>query len=302
MQASINNLHHRFQIYGRNAREWMRKCAMLLPDIERERVWEKKGFESIYVYAAKLAGMSRESVNDALRVLRATEGMTEIRNVIEQRGINIIKPILTTLTSDNQAFWAEKAMTMSQHTLEVYRKERTAQDNEPTGRRASSETSEFPYQKAIAKTIIPMDLDPDIAAQLTKLKGTGDWTTLMQELLAAREAILEQACPDSKTTDSRHIPTNIQKFIIQRSRGICEFPACTRTYTILHHTQRFALEKTHDPSCIIALCTAHERIVHQGLIENENQEPRYWIIRKHPDTQNPNYAIDQLVMKYRRPG
>ena len=302
MQTSINNLHHRFQAYGRNAREWMRKCAMLLPDIERERVWEKKGFESIYVYAAKLAGMSRESVNDALRVLRATEGMTEIRNVIEQRGVNIIKPILTALTVDNQAFWAEKAMTMSQHTLEVYRKERTAQDNKLTGRRASSETSEFPHQQAIAKAIIPMDLDPEVAAQLEKLKGTGDWNGLMKEFLEMREAMLEQACPESKTTDSRHIPTAIQKFIIQRSRGICEFPKCTRTYTILHHTQRFALEKTHDPNRIIALCTSHERIVHQGLVENEEKQPSEWRVRQHPDTQNPTYAIDQLVMKYRRPG
>ena len=52
-------LHARFVNYGRNAREWTRKCVILLPEIERERVWEKKGFESIYVYAAKLAGMSR---------------------------------------------------------------------------------------------------------------------------------------------------------------------------------------------------------------------------------------------------
>ncbi len=296
MEKHIQQLHEQFQTYGRNAREWMRKCELLLPAIERERVWEKKGFGSIHEYAGKLAGMSRDRVNDVLRAMHKAESMPDIMQIIEERGVNVIRPIIALLNQDNQSFWADKARQMGKTTLEAYVREVRS------GCTSTSKNDDFPDQKAITKTIIPMDLDPDVATQLTKLKGTGDWNGLMKEFLERREAMLEQVCPESKTTDSRHIPTAIQKFIIQRSRGICEFPKCTRTYTILHHTQRFALEKTHDPTRITALCTSHERIVHQGLVENEEKQPSEWRVRQHPDTQNPTYAIDQLVMKYRRPG
>ena len=64
-----NIVHGQFIEYGRNAKEWLRKCALLLPEIEKHRIWEKRGFSSISEYAAKLAGMSRLSVDEALRVL-----------------------------------------------------------------------------------------------------------------------------------------------------------------------------------------------------------------------------------------
>ncbi|MBD3330996.1 hypothetical protein GF354_05745 [Candidatus Peregrinibacteria bacterium] len=37
-------LHEAFVGCGRNAKEWMRKCELMLPKIESERIWRKKGF------------------------------------------------------------------------------------------------------------------------------------------------------------------------------------------------------------------------------------------------------------------
>ena len=59
-------IHEKFKDFGRNAKEWMRKCVLLLPEIERLKIWEKKGFGSIFEYAAKIAGMSREKVTKGL--------------------------------------------------------------------------------------------------------------------------------------------------------------------------------------------------------------------------------------------
>ena len=67
-------LHKQFVEYGKNAREWMRKCELLLPEIERKKIWKRKNFLSIYEYAAKLAGMSKHKVDDSLRILRKIEG------------------------------------------------------------------------------------------------------------------------------------------------------------------------------------------------------------------------------------
>ncbi|MFA6550124.1 MAG: hypothetical protein WCT36_02095, partial [Candidatus Gracilibacteria bacterium] len=52
------DLHEKFIFYGKNAKEWMQKCVLFLPEINRLRIWEKKGFKNIYEYARILAGMS----------------------------------------------------------------------------------------------------------------------------------------------------------------------------------------------------------------------------------------------------
>lgn len=302
MEKSVQNLHFRFQMYGRNAREWTRKCALLLPEIVRERVWEKKGFDSVYTYARVLAGMGREAVNDALRILGKVEGMSAIRQVIEEKGINSVKPIMTILNETNQEFLAEKARVMSKNTLEMYVRELKNQTDVAvrSGLPRTSENVEFPYKQAIVKTTLTLDLDPEVARKLEKLKGKdGDWNTLMMEFLELREKIVAQEKPEEKVTESRHIPAAIERYVIDRARGICEFRACAKKYEILHHIQRFALERVHDPSRIVALCKPHERMVHLGLIEDEKIRPMEWKIVEEADESDPKYVIDRMVQRYR---
>lgn len=76
--------------YGASAKEWMRKCVLLLPEIEKHRIWENKNFGSIYEYAAKLAGMSRNAVDDALRILRKIEDKPALQKVVEIKGLNAV--------------------------------------------------------------------------------------------------------------------------------------------------------------------------------------------------------------------
>lgn len=308
MKKEHIELHQKFVKYGTNAKEWIRKCALLLPQIERERIWEQKGFESIYVYAAKLAGMGRDQVNDALRILEKTKDMPAIQKVIEAKGLNIIKPLVTILTAENETFWAEKAQTMSKNTLEMYVREMKKQtdlnlDNEIDKNQVGLfETKNEGFglpRKEFDKRMIMMQLDPETADQLEKLKGEGDWNDLMKEFLQLRAEKLEQEKPETVETESRHIPAKIRKHVLARSKGLCEFPNCTKPYEILHHTDRFSLKKAHDPHHIIALCKAHERIVHQGLVEDESLPAKDWKILKHANQENPKFVVDQLVQKYR---
>jgi hypothetical protein len=194
----------------------------MLPEIDRERVWEKKGFGSLSEYAGKLSGMSRETVSEGLRVLRLVEGMPDIMEVVKQRGINCVKPIATLLTPENQKFWAEKARNMSKNTLELYVREMKSQHDPMISEEMwlsflqddrlprKAETLDYSYQKAIkigshgcagrevgtvtaTVTTLTLELEPEVASTLTKLKGRdGDWNTLMKELLTMREQMLEQ--------------------------------------------------------------------------------------------------------------
>ncbi len=306
----VNELHQKFRYYGRNALHWKRKCILILPEIEKERVWEQKGFGSIHEYASRLAGISRSCVDDALRIIHAVEDKPELMQVIEKFGVNAVRPVATIATSETAQFWAEKAATMSKNTLETYVREVRTQDQSwqntyPTGEdrhlvnQPLFEAEQLRPSTRLAK-LIPMELDLEIAAELEKLKSDGDWSTLMKELLNARKQLLELQKPKPVNTTSRHIPAKIQKYIIQRSKGRCEFPRCNKKYNILHHTQRFALEASHDPDLIVALCAAHERLAHMSLIDHEEQAPECWEIREHTDTTSEKFVVDQIVMKYRK--
>ncbi len=277
-------LHEKFVEYGSNAKEWMRKCVLLLPEIDRERIWKKKGFGSIYEYAGKLAGMSRYTVNEALRVLKKVEDKPDLQKVIEEKGINCVKPIVTIATLETQEFWAEKARTMSKSEVETYTREWRKQDGLP----------EKPE-----KIKIEMELEPEIAQQLENLKGSDDWNNLMKEFLEMRKKQLEQEKPEKVETQSRHIPAKIEKYVLKRSRETCEYPGCRKPYEILHHTCRFALYQEYDPDTIFALCKGHERLFHQGLIENEHKPPGFWKIREKPDKTDPKFKIDLKVMSFR---
>jgi len=93
----MKNTHEKFVEYGRNARHWMNRCKMLLLDLDRERVWEKQGFSSLYEYCAKLAGMSEGVVDRSLWVLRAIENKDLLMKLARERGLNAIRPVVTVL-------------------------------------------------------------------------------------------------------------------------------------------------------------------------------------------------------------
>lgn len=277
----MKDIHEQFVFYGKKAREWMRKCELLLPEIERRRIWKKRGYKSVYEYAAKLAGMSTRKVDDCLWILRKIEDKPAILKVAEEKGLNSVRPIATLATQENEKFWAEKARLMSQQTLRSYSKEFRVNPKAQPG-----------------KVAIQMELDPKIADKLRKIKGDGDWNSLMEEFLKLREGKLEKEKPEPVETDSRHIPNKIKKYVLELTNHKCAYPNCNKDAEHFHHTNRFALDKKHDPDTIVPLCKNHHSLAHLGLIENEEKRPDFWHAKLQPDTTSPKYKIDELIMEY----
>lgn len=298
MKTEHTLLHQKFQEYGKNAKEWMRKCVLLLPEIEKNRIWEQKNFGSIYEYAAKLAGMGRHTVDDALRILRRIQDKPELQKVVALKGLNAVRPVAAIATPETEKFWAVKAKQMSKHTLESYVQEYVHEQNFRTGTENSPENHQ---QQAIDKKLLVMELEPEIADQLEKLKGQETWNELMKQFLKIRKEKVEEQKPAAVETESRHIPNAIQRFVEVRDNGQCAYPRCKKPITIDHHVDRFALKNVHDPSRIYGLCKEHERLMHLGIIENEHLPPENWKIRTAPDPTLPKFEIDQIVAKFRTP-
>ncbi len=282
MKNYKKTLHERFSNYGANAKLWMRKCELLLPEIERARVWEEEGFGSIYEYAAKLAGMSKEKVRDSLRILRKIEDKPGLMKVAREKGLRAIRPVATIAEKEDDKFWADKAENMSVNTLETF-------------------VREIRHEKSgHMTTLIEMDLDPEIAEELKKIKGQNNWNELMKQLLEIREKQLEQEIPETKKTTARHIPSKISRYAKAKTNGTCCFPGCLKKADVLHHTDRFALSKEHNPNKIRPLCKAHHDLAHRGLIQNEDLPPQYWKIQKQPDKTDMKFMIDQKVINYKK--
>lgn len=333
-------IHQQFADYGRNAKEWIKKCQMLLPEIDKQKIWKKKGFSSIYVYAYQLAGMNENQVNESLRVLHRIGDKPALMKIFKEKGLQRVRPVAAIATIETQEFWAEKAKIMPKNSLEAYvqnyrreflPREETQSANSQIDANVSTcanpqnppfelqSATTLPHHLPSSQVTLAMQLDPKLADKLKKLKGQGDWNELMQKFIAMYEKEIEENKPKivevrakqlqathntasaSRPTGSRTIPAAIKHHVLAKTNSTCAFPGCTKPYEILHHTDRFAMYYTHDPNHIIPLCKAHERLAHLGLIENENQSPENWKIRTKPDYDDPKYEIDRVVEKYRQP-
>lgn len=321
MKSEHKILHKKFQDYGKNAREWMLKCILMLPEIDDHRILEQKGFKSLTHYAAKLSGMGKHTVYDGLRILRGTVDMPNICKVIEKKGINIIKPILKLLTIENEKSWAEMAMKMSRHVLETY-----VRDLSRTG---PTKNLEIPQEKAMhifendsfvsseiapkipcemfansvteipTKQTVGMELSPEILKKLTKLKGRGGWDELFTQLLEEREEQLKKEKPAAVRSESRYIPIAILRYLLKRTNGTCAFPHCNNTFDDVHHTLRFSQYKMHDPDHMEILCEAHHSLAHFGLIDGEECAAENWRVLLEADTGAEKFEVDRLVARYR---
>ena len=284
-----NRIHEQFTEYGRNAKEWLRKCQMLLPLVVKYEVWKKKGFLSIYEYAAKLAGMSHSGVDETLWVMRKIEDKPALMAVVERKGIQSVKPVANIATLETQEYWAQNAMKMPQKVLRTFVRE----GRSDSWVAPSSQPDELD---------VTVRLKPDLARRLEQLKKHADFEEHFGRLLAALEKRLEGTSPEPVKTASRPVPAAISRFVYARTSWLCAFPKCLKRATSLHHTQRWALEKVHDPSRLHAVCTEHERLAHRGLIENEEGPPHTWRIRREPDRNDAKFYIDTLVSLYRPSG
>ena len=292
-------LHMRFSEYGGNAKEWLRKCALMLPEIERRKIWKKKGCTCIYEYAAKLAGMSKHQVRESLRVLRNIEDKPALRRVVEEKGINAVRPIAAIATVENQEFWAEKAGKLTVRELEIYAGDKKRELNEQNNRYESHHV----VTAQPVKVTVTMELDSETANQLKKMQAnSGDWEEVMKKLLKIRKEQLEQQKPEPVQTETRSIPKKIEKFVEERDSGTCVVPGCMEPCQELHHTEGFAKTKTHDPDTIRSVCKGHHDLSHRGLIQNEHKPPQYWRLLEESDGQSSRFGLDRLVGQHRNFG
>jgi hypothetical protein len=118
--------------YGASALLWRRKFTGLLPEVSRRRLYERKGFSSIFEFAFKLCGLSADQVSLALNLEKRFEKMPVLKKMLEdgEVSINKLTRIASIATVENQEELAEKVKILPKSALEVFvRDEKFAMGN-----------------------------------------------------------------------------------------------------------------------------------------------------------------------------
>lgn len=275
---NIDELHEKFQEYGKNAQMWKRQCQLLLPEIDRHKVWKQKRFNSIYEYASKLAGLSQHAVDDALRIIRKIEEMPELMEVAKEFGLNRVRPVVSIATAENQKFLAARAREMSKHTLQTY------------------VNAQHQKSRPGTKKILEVKIDEKLFEKYQSSKIEVDWEKIIKIHLKIEDKLQKLSPPPTINSYIHSPPKRIKKFILKRaslksqikrlyndikqSGILCEFPGCCNQYDEMHHVERFAKHHRHNPNKIYCLCKSHHNLAHQNLITNENLEIQHWKIQR----------------------
>lgn len=283
--------------FGRRALEAKRKFGGLLPEVLRRRLYEKKGFGSIYEFAAKLSGMSRDQVDDVLRLDRRFEDKPILRRALVSGEIspNKLIRIASIATVENQSELFEAVKKYSRRAMDIFVKDYRAAGETKIGTGSSAENGQqdglFKANNELnslsgqtfepdMKTFAPVSFDyeivsklsPEVKNKIKEMMDKGlDINKELMEFFEERENKIlheklqiahEEAAKTKKEKPSRHIPAKIKKIIKKQYGEKCANPDCKNTAENLHHTRRFAITKSHDPRFLQPLCKAHHEIKH----------------------------------------
>jgi len=259
--------------YGRASLEARRKFTGLLPEVFKRGLYKKKGFSSIYEFAARLAGVSREQVNLALRLERKFEDKPVLKKALLEGEISINKltKVASIATEENQEELFEKTKIFSTRAIEAFVKDVKTQNADGLIK---------PLFEAKSLHVQTLKLDEDVENALIEMQEKGiDVNEFLRDVLRKRKEeikqqkegiaaeqykkLVEQGQQGEGGEPTRYLQVKIKKLLKAEYGTKCSFPGCRRPSKTLHHTQRFALANVHDPHFIAPLCHAHHEIAHK---------------------------------------
>lgn len=308
-----SELYQKCQEIGGLCRKYRNQFLGMLPEVMARKLFLKHGMSSIYEFAAKLACVSRDTVNEVLRIHQhlETAPLLQKKLVTGEIGYTKLRAVATIVKPETQKLWLEKVECMSKPTLEVYVQELKQQQGHivTSGQMRllpGKESDVVPFSVKIkSQTLAKMRVMKERLEK--KLKKPMNWDEAFEEIIKILDEDARRRrrkiTLDKHVAAKRYIPAHIRHEVEDHKSGICDFPSCTKPGQIFHHLNRFALDARHESKTIVHLCKAHEQIAHQSLIGGETGALRDWKVLMNPEITDHESAarhfIDQLVQQYR---
>lgn len=259
MKITNEKLYELCKKYGSAARLWRQKFIGLLPEVNHRRLYEEKGFSSIFEFAAKLCGLSIEQVRLALNLEKRFEDKPILKRMLEngEASINKLTRIVSIATPENEEELAAKIKVLPTSALNTLVRDE---------KRNGSPKALF-EDKGLYVHALNFEIDNDITEELNELHSKSiDVNELLREMLKRRRKEIaetkEKLSENIEPTKSRYIPIKIKKILHKEYGEKCSIAACQKPTKIIHHTQKFSLSQNHDPRFLAPLCSDHHVIAH----------------------------------------
>ncbi len=259
------------KFYGEQAKKWRYKFTGLLPEVYKRKLYEKKGFHSIFEFAKKLAGLSEEQVRRVLNLEKKFKKTPLLKNLLikGEVSVNKLARVASIATKENEKILVEQVKILPQSALEILvRDERNAIKNDASTQDGNDLQTTFFEEKSVRPhNREELKFSEEVKQKLFELQQKGiDVNELILEILKKRELEIvqekEQISTKLTQATSRYIPVRIKKNIQKEHGTKCSIKTCHKPSEQTHHTQRFALARRHDPHYLAPLCRNHHIIAH----------------------------------------
>lgn len=116
---SDKDLYHLCQLYGGNAKQWLRKFAGLLPEVYKRSLHLQRGCGSITEFAKKLSGMNERTVKKILNLHERLIDKPHLLALFEsgEQGWSKLEAVAFIATLENEKDLAEKVKKLPQKSL-----------------------------------------------------------------------------------------------------------------------------------------------------------------------------------------
>lgn len=282
LTVTQEKLHQKFKFCGSKHLQFRQKCIGLLPEIFTEKIYQKKGFDSIFEYAAKLAGLSHDQVKRALSLHAKFEDKPILKRLLISGAVSINKlaKIASIATLENQQILADQVRLLPCRSVETLVRDVRAEKSlakdahnsdsqNPNGSPKPLFEDNFVHvnkrlQQPDGETL---ELSAEVQQKLLELKKLGhDVNKIILELLEKREKEIDKKIADlgekAKATNSRYIKIETRKVLQEKFGSKCTVQTCHKPAEEIHHTQKFSLTKIHDPRYMPQYCEDHHKISH----------------------------------------
>ncbi len=289
--VSDSQLIYLCEKFGRQTLHWRAKFIGLLPEVDRRKLYEKKGFNSIFEFAYKLAGLSQEQVRRALNLDRRFEALPTLKNLLVggEVSINKLTRIASIATPENEEELAEIVKVLPRGALEtMIRDYKISIENPPKNETPNGSDKTFSDDKSVhvhgpSKISLPnFQLSDEVTEKLNNLQLQGhDINQIILQMLEKREKEIEQRKeelaqeaieqkvakeaklkPGEKLKISQYVSVKVRAILREEHGTKCSIPGCCKPAMENHHSQRLALAGLHDPRYMAPMCKEHHAIAH----------------------------------------
>jgi len=251
-----------------------------LPEVKRRRLYEKKGFSSVFEFAFKLCGLSAEQVRLALNLEKRFEDKPVLKRMLEngEASINKLTRIVSIATQENEEELAEKIKVLPTRALNtLVRDEKFSRKACEVGDTEGFGKPLFEDKDLYVQTL-NFEIADDIKEQFNELHSKGiDVNELLRKMLKRRREKIaqekEQLSVEAKPTNLRRIPAATKKLLKEEYGEKCSISTCRKPTATIHHMQRFSLSRNHNPRFLAPLCEDHHIIAHS--IDVKYHEARF---------------------------